>query len=141
MKNQRAENKLSLNLEKRRAEIEQDKARKEARVAARAKIPPADEKRYTVTLDNASKPELQLAVVEKKANDKATEKASAPTSVDGKEVAAAPTVPVDGDEDDEDAEGAKTAVDAVRHEAMNVLTDLVEFTRNLKATTAAAAVK
>jgi hypothetical protein len=128
VKKRLAENRISLNIEKRKTEIEEDKARKERRTAERAKIKPADEKRYSVTLDNVSKPELQVAKNEKKsANEK-----GAP----GEPKEAKPINPaLDGDEDDEDE---KPEVDAVRTEALAILTDFVDLTRNPKSATAAA---
>ena len=62
VKKRLAENSISLNEKARRAEIEEDKARKEARTAAREKVKRPDAKVYAVTLDNVNKPELQLAL-------------------------------------------------------------------------------
>ncbi|MEO7319010.1 MAG: carboxy terminal-processing peptidase [Chthoniobacteraceae bacterium] len=122
-----AENRISLNFEKRKAEIDQDKAQKEKRTADRAKLKPIDEKRYTVTLDNAAKPELQLAKNDKKgAGEKGAEKE-------------AKAIDLDGDEEDE--EGGKPDVDAVRNEAINVMNDLIELSRGAKLTNAATASK
>jgi len=59
VKKRLADNKLSLNLEQRKAEIDEEKARKEARKAERAKAKPPEEKRYVVTLENVANPELQ----------------------------------------------------------------------------------
>jgi carboxyl-terminal processing protease len=123
-----AENRISLNIEKRKTEIAEDKARKEGRTAERAKIKPAEEKRYSVTLDNVSKPELQIAKNEKKP---ATEKGSPGEVKEAKPINPA----LDGDEDDEDE---KPEVDAVRTEALAILTDFVDLTRNPKSATAAA---
>ena len=57
------ENRLSLNEKVRRDEIAKEKARKEVRVAERAKRNGhvVEPKVYSVTLDNADKPELELA--------------------------------------------------------------------------------
>lgn len=126
VKTRLAENKVSLNLEKRKAEIDEDKARKDARTAARAKLKPIEEKRYTVTLDNAAKPDLQLVKNDKKA---AGDKAAAPDQK---------AVNLDDDDEDEDA---KVDVDAVRNEAINVLNDLIDLTRGVKAPAAATAAK
>ena len=108
-----AENRLSLNLDKRKAQLAEDKARKAQRTAERAKGKPADEKRYTVTLDNVAKPELEIFVAEKK---KDSEK---PKAAD------------DDDDDDETAE-KPLAVDAIRNETLNILADLVELSRGPK---------
>src|SRR5205085_2659002 len=56
-----AENKISLNEQVRRAEIEEIKQRKSQRTAERATHKHPEPKVYTVTLDSVSKPELQLA--------------------------------------------------------------------------------
>ena len=134
VKTRLAENRISLNIDKRKAEIEQDKAQKEKRSAERAKLKPIAEKRYTVTLDNAAKPELQLAKTDKKgAAEKGGEKADA--------AAAKETRAIDLDGDEEDEEGGKPDVDAVRNEAINVLNDLIELSRGAKLTNAATAAK
>ena len=135
VKQRLAENRLSLNIDKRKAELDQDKARKDKRVAARAKLKPVDEKRFTVTLDNASKPELQLVKNEKKAGAEKTT---------GAKPEAAPTAEakaVDLDGDDEDDTDSKTDVDAVRNEAINVLNDLIDLSRGAKTPPPATAAK
>ncbi len=118
-----AENRLSLNLEKRKAEIEEEKARKEARKAERAKEKPANEKRYLVTLDTVSAQTLQLAE-EKEKQDAAARKERAKP---------------DDDDADDDSDAPDKVVDAIRRETLNILTDLVELTRGSK--TAAANAK
>ena len=128
VKKRLAENRISLNVEKRKVEIEEDKARKERRTAEREKLKPADEKRYSVTLDNVSKPELQVAKNEKKS---AAEKPATGTGAEPKVIKPA----LDGDEEDEDD---KPEVDAIRTEALAILTDFVDLARNPKSATAAA---
>ena len=129
-----AENRISLNIDKRKTEIEEDKARKESRTAARAKLKAIDEKRYTVTLDNAAKPELQLAKNDKKgAAEKGGDGSGAAVPKEGKAI--------DLDDDDDDSDTAKSDVDAVRNEAINVLNDLIDLTRGTKTTSAATAAK
>jgi len=125
VKKRLADNKLSLNLEQRKAEIDEEKARKEARKAERAKAKPPEEKRYVVTLENVANPELQPYEEKKKEKDK-----------DKVEV------PKDDDADDDDAvdtEGAGKTVDAIRNETLNILTDLVELGRGAKTAQAAPA--
>ena len=127
-----AENRVSLNLDKRRAEIEEDKALKDKRTAARAKLKVLDEKRYTVTLDNAAKPELQLVKNDKKSA----------AGKDGEKVdpaAAKEKKTINLDDDDEDDDAGKPDVDAVRNEAINVLNDLIDLTRGAKAPASATA--
>jgi len=129
-----AENQLSLNLQKRQAEIDEEKARKEKRIAERAArkqdvaagaaaFARPEYKRYAVTLDNASKAELQLVTNE---GGKGSEKEGAKPSSDDN----------GGADLDEVADGAKS-VDAVRNESLNILTDLVELSRAGKGPSAA----
>ena len=133
-----AENRMSLNIDKRKAEMDEDKARKEKRTAERAKLKPADEKRYAVTLDNASKPDLQLVKNEKKG---VAEKGQTPASKDATAEVPAKAADPDAEDADEEVEGGKQEVDAVRGETINVLTDLIELSRGGKATTTATAAK
>lgn len=115
------ENRISLNLDKRKAEIEEEKARKEQRKAARAKAVPVNDKRFAITLDNASKPGLE-AYTEKK---------------DTKSLAARLE---DGDDaDDADGEVESKTVDAIRAETLNVLSDLVQLNHGPKTAQAAPA--
>ncbi len=115
-----AENSVSLNVEKRRAEIEEEKARKEKRIAERAKREVPEPKRFTITLDNVSKPELQLVTNEEKKDG----------TVDAEEKSV--TGAEDDDDADDDAKPKKPMVDEVRNEALNVLSDLVEFSHGAK---------
>jgi carboxyl-terminal processing protease len=108
------ENRISLNLDKRKAEIEDEKARKEQRKTARAKAVQPNDKRFTITLDNASKPGLE-AYTDKKETKSLTAR-------------------IEEGEDPEDADGeaeSKT-VDAIRNETLNVLSDLVQMNHGPK---------
>ncbi len=130
VKKRLAENSVSLNEKARRMEIEQDKARKEKRTAVREKLKQPDIKTYSVTLDNLTKPELQLITLDK------PEKKTA----DGKPSKDATTaiVPPDDAEDDEEATNKSNRYDAVKTETLNILNDLIDLTRNPKTTTASA---
>lgn len=66
MKEKRAANKISLNEKVRRAELTAEKAKKEKRIAERAKHRQPDQKVFQITLDNVNKPELQLVKNEPK---------------------------------------------------------------------------
>ena len=80
---------------------------------------PADEKRYTVTLDNVAKPELELFVAEKKK--------------DAEKPADTPAAKTPDDDDDDDVATDKSLfVDGIRSETLNILADLVELTRGPK---------
>ena len=127
-KKRQAENKVSLNEKARRAEIAQDKVRKEARTAARAKLKQPEAKVYTVTLENVSKPELKLVTAEK-AEKKPAEDTAKPDANDE-------------DEDAElEAEGDLKAAgrDTIKHETLNVLNDLIGLSRAPKPATASTA--
>ena len=115
------ENRISLNLDKRKAEIEDEKGRKEQRKTARAKAAPANDKRYAITLDNASKAGLE-AYTEKKET-----KSLAARIEDG------------DDADDADGEAESKTVDAIRNETLNVLSDLVQLNHGPKTAQAAPA--
>lgn len=117
-----AENRLSLNIDKRKAEIEEEKARKETRKAARAQAKPGPDKRYIITLDSVASPKLQLAE-EKEKQDAELRKERAKQN---------------DDESDDDDEPEKI-VDAIRNETVNILNDLVELTRGPKTAAAAPA--
>lgn len=135
VKRRLAENRISLNEKIRRTELDENKARKEARVAERAKLKPAEQKIFTVTLENASKPELELFVPDKEGDKKlgtAARKLVDPDSLDD-----------DADADEDDEAGAKgPRVDPIKTETMSILADLVELQRGVaKAATASATVK
>jgi len=140
MKKRHAENKVTLNEKARRAELDQDKARKEQRTVDRQKLKTPERKIYTVTLDNVTKPELQLVANDKKPSSDAAEGSPAkPVEPELKEGAA--TFPVEGleDEDEEDPVAGKNGIDPVKSETLNILSDLVELRRSTKATTASTA--
>ena len=132
-----ADNKVSLNEKARRAEIEQDKVRKETRTAAREKIKHPDAKVYAVTLDNVTKPELQLATAEK------TEKPEKPASTGNTKEPKAEVKTTPAAADDEDAaddeiesETKTVGVDPIKDETLNILRDLIDLTRAPKSATA-----
>jgi carboxyl-terminal processing protease len=108
-----AENKISLNRDARQREIDEEKAIKEQRNTEREKLKAPEQKAYSVTLDNVNKPELQLAKIEKKAEE--------PKPA---------TKPADDDaEDAEDQEAKKNGRDPVKAEALNILSDLIHLQR------------
>ncbi len=112
-----ADNKISLNEKVRRAELAEEKERKDKRVAAREKRKMPEEKDYLITLDTVDKPELQLAK-----NVKDEKKAA---SVDPDSAA-----PANGDDADDEAEDKKKpTVDPVRNETLNILADLIELSK------------
>ncbi len=130
LKRRLAENQVSLNEKARRAEIEQDKARKDKRTAAREKMNMPDIKTYSVTLDNVTKPELQLVTFEKPDPKTATSGAA-------KDASAAAS-PSSDPEEEEEAEAKTGRYDAVKIETLNILNDLIDLIRNPKTATASA---
>ena len=126
------ENRLVLNIDKRRAELDEDKARKEKRTAERAKAKPADEKRYTVTLDNVGSKELEPYVAEKKKekDDATPKKADVKGDQDTPEIKTDPAA--DDDDVDDESGGKQPVVDAIRAETLNILADLVDLSRGPK---------
>ncbi|HYR59362.1 MAG TPA: carboxy terminal-processing peptidase [Chthoniobacteraceae bacterium] len=121
VKQRLAENKISLNEKVRRAELDEDKARKDARTADRAKIKPVPQKTFSLTLENVNKPELQLASNEKKdGKDAKSGKAQTP---------ATKTVDDDDLDDEEEATAKGTGIDPIKVETLNVLNDLVDLQR------------
>jgi len=118
-----AENRLPLNLAKRKAELDADKARKAQRSEARAKLKPGDDKRYTLTLDNVAKPELEPFVEKKKEPEPKASEPKPETS--------------EGEDPEEDPISKAPLVDAIRGEALNVLADLVSLSRGPKTAQAA----
>jgi hypothetical protein len=121
----------ALNEKLRRAELDEDKARKEVRTAERAKVKPAQEKRFSLTLENVNKPELQLVV-----NEKKDEKDPKTSKADPDKAAASDDV----DSEDEDEATAKAnGVDPIKIETLNILNDLMDLQRTGgKAATASA---
>jgi carboxyl-terminal processing protease len=115
IKTRLAENKVSLNEKARLAEIEQDKARKQARTAARLALKQPELKVFSVTLENVTKPELELVSLEDKAEAEKQNKTGA-----------AGGASLDPEAEEEDADKTPT-VDAVRNESLNILADMVEL--------------
>lgn len=120
-----AENRVSLNIQGRRAEIDEDKAKRDKRTAAREKVKQPDAKTYVITLDNVAKPDLQLVTYDK------TDKKVA----DG----AAPATNTDDDSADEDSTNKSERVDPIKTETLNILNDLIDLSRNPKTATASTA--
>ena len=130
-----AENKVSLNEQKRRAELDEDKARKAKRTAERAKVKHDDEKVFTVTLDNLANPELELKKEKPKTAD--AKKDGTPHVAKVEPAAADPKAPTEKKpdvaaaadaDDDDDAPAEVSKSDPIRNETLNILTDLIEFT-------------
>lgn len=133
VKQRRAENKISLNEKLRRAELEQEKARKESRIAERAKVKPPEQKVFSLTLENLAKPELQLVTA--KEDEKPGDVAAKGAEPLGETVASEDPL-----EDEEDLTGTrKKGVDPVKNETLSILHDLIELQRGGSTGTTASA--
>ena len=119
-----AENKVSLNIQGRRAELDEDKAKRDKRTAAREKTKQPDAKTYVVTLDNVAKPDLQQVKFDK--SDKKVADGAAPATTTDDDAAA----------DDEEASNKSERVDPIKTETLNILNDLIDLSRNPKTATA-----
>ena len=116
IKQRLADNTISLNEKARRDELAEDKDRKQKRTAEREKHKTPEQKVFAVTLDNVDKPDLQPAK---------NEKISAALDED----AAAEDATSDEEKIDEKK---KPAIDPVRNEALNILSDFIELSRTPK---------
>ena len=116
-----AENKISLNEKLRRQEMADDKSRQQKRLAERAREHRPEQKDYLITLDNASKPDLELV-----------------TNETGKKAAGAdPTAAAEDDAADDletfsTKKNKKPVFDPVRNETLDILTDFVDFNRSAR---------
>jgi carboxyl-terminal processing protease len=121
------ENRITLNEAARRAELAEDKLRKETRAKDRLARQDNDSRVYRVTLDTVDKPNLQLIMYPAKiaANDKKVAPEAAGDS--------------DGDTSESVDPTKELALDPMRDEALNILGDLVDLSQGPKTASAAAA--
>ncbi|MGI9086279.1 MAG: carboxy terminal-processing peptidase [Chthoniobacterales bacterium] len=120
------DNRISLNEDVRREELNKDKMRKEERSKARLARTTDDTKIYRVTLDTVDKPNLQLIMFPGKMAS-----ANKPT-----------VAPEAASDDDSDPLGGgdgtkEPAIDPERDEALNILGDLVDLSHGPKTASAA----
>ena len=115
------ENRISLNEEQRRAELAEDKLRKETRLKDRLARTNEDTSVYRLTLDTVDKPNLQLITYPGKLIAAADKKTS-------------PEAASDADSDALDASDTnkEPALDPTREEALNILGDLVALSQGPK---------
>lgn len=119
------ENRISLNEEVRKAELEEDKLRKEKRAAERIARQGEETRVYRVTLDTADSPNLQLIMYPAKI---AAAKKTTPEAA--------------GDADDDAAETDspdEPRLDPLRDEALNILADVASLQQGPKTASATAA--
>lgn len=124
------ENKISLNEDVRRAELAEDKLRKESRAKERLARQGEDLRMIRLTLDNVDKPNLQPIVFPGKmaANKKGGAKVAPEAASDS-----------DSDSPGLDDGTKEPAIDPARDETLNILGDLVDLSRG--PTTASAMTK
>ena len=117
------ENRISLNEEVRRGELNEDKLRKEARTKDRLARQSDDTRMYRLTLDTVDKPNLQLITFPSRI---------ASSKKGGAKVA--PEAAADSDSDLPDGEDStkEAAIDPERDETFNILADLVDLSRGPK---------
>jgi carboxyl-terminal processing protease len=118
------ENRISLNEDTRRKELQEDKVRKETRTKERLARNEEEPRIYRLTLDTVDKPNLQLIMYPGKL---ASAKKSGALKV-------APEAAPDEDSDviggDDDTK--ETSIDPERDETLNILNDLVDLSRGPK---------
>jgi len=124
------ENRISLNEDVRRKEIEEDKIRKETRSKERLARHEEEARIYRLTLDTLDKPNLQLIMFPGKLAEAKTK---------GTSPKVAPEAAADADSEDVVGGGDDTkepAIDPERDEALNILNDLVDLSRGPKTASA-----
>jgi carboxyl-terminal processing protease len=123
------ENKLSINEAKRRADIAEDKTRKEKRESERKTRNIAEPKAWALSLENVKKETLPL-VAEEKAKEEERKKHREKTAP--KDEKQKPTIDSE-DEDEEESEysNSRAKVDPVKREALNILGDMIDLSRGV----------
>src|SRR5256712_8218282 len=124
------DNRISLNEDVRRKEIEEDKIRKETRSKERLARHEEEPRIYRLTLDTLDKPNLQLIMFPGKLAEAKTK---------GTSPKVAPEAAADADSEDVVGGGDDTkepAIDPERDEALNILNDLVDLSRGPKTASA-----
>ena len=113
------ENRISLNEEVRKAELEEDKIRKETRAKDRLARQAEDTRVYRVTLDTVDSPNLQLIMY--------------PGKIAAAKKTVSPEAAGDADSDNADSENAdEPRLDPLRDEALNILADLAGLSQGPK---------
>ena len=112
------ENRISLNEDVRKAELEEDKLRKETRAAERLARQGDDARVYRVTLDTVDSPNLQLIMYPGKLA--ATKKGVSPEAA------------ADADSEDAAENPDEPRLDPLRDEALNILADVASLSQGPK---------
>jgi carboxyl-terminal processing protease len=127
------ENRISLNEDARKKELQDDKLRKETRSKERLARNQEEPRIYRVTLDTVDKPNLQLIMYPGKLAEAKKNGATPKVDPDAASDADTDLIGGSGGADDD----TKTpAIDPERDEALNILADLVDLTRGPKTASA-----
>jgi carboxyl-terminal processing protease len=126
------ENRISLNEDARKKELQDDKLRKETRSKERLARNQQEPEIYRVTLDTVDKPNLQLIMYPGKLAE--AKKNGATPKVDSEAASDADTDLIDGVSAGDDTK--TPAIDPERDETLNILTDLVDLSRGPKTASA-----
>jgi carboxyl-terminal processing protease len=126
------ENRISLNEDARKKELQDDKLRKETRSKERLARNQDEPRIYRVTLDTVDKPNLQLIMYPGKLAE-AKKNGTAP-KVDPDAASDSDTDLIGGANADDDTK--TPAIDPERDEALNILADLVDLSRGPKTASA-----
>jgi carboxyl-terminal processing protease len=127
------ENRISLNEDQRKKELQDDKLRKETRSKDRLARNQEEPRIYRVTLDTVDKPNLQLIMYPGKLAEAKKNGAAPKVDPDAASDADTDLISATGSGDDD----TKTpAIDPERDEALNILADLVDLSRGPKTASA-----
>jgi carboxyl-terminal processing protease len=121
------ENRISLNEDARKKELQDDKLRKEMRSKERLARNQEEPRIYRVTLDTVDKPNLQLIMYPGKLAE--AKKTGVSPKVDPEAASDADSDLISGGGDGDSKE---PAIDPERDETLNILTDLVDLSRGPK---------
>jgi carboxyl-terminal processing protease len=126
------ENRISLNEEARKKELQDDKLRKETRSKERLARNQEEPQIYRVTLDTVDKPNLQLIMYPGKLAE--AKKNGVTPKVDPEAASDADSDLISGSDTQDN--GKEPAIDPERDETLNILTDLVDLSRGPKTASA-----
>src|SRR5438445_7144304 len=126
------ENRITLNEDARKKELQDDKLRKETRSKERLARNQEEPRIYRVTLDTVDKPNLQLVMYPGKLAE--AKKNGVAPKVDPEAASDADSDLIEGANTTDDTK--EPAIDPERDETLNILTDLVDFSRGPKTASA-----
>src|SRR5213075_3188096 len=121
------ENRISLNEDARKKELQDDKLRKETRSKERLARNQEEPRIYRVTLDTVDKPNLQLIMYPGKLAE--AKKNGVAPKVDPEAASDADSDLISGG--DTQGDGKEPTIDPERDETVNILTDLVDLSRGI----------